>query len=473
MSRFNGVSSNWDLVRWFNTVGLVVMILGTLVIGGWLSNQIESSIIRETAANTALYLDSFVTPNLQELADSDELTPEHFATLNSLLVTTDIGREIAAIKVWNKDGKILFSNSPSMIGKVFPGAEDLSEAWQGQVVSKVSDLTDDENVEERLNYQRLLEIYIPVRLAGTHQVIAVAEFYRKVDSLEAEIAQSQRNSWLAVGISMGVVYFWLVGFFGWARKRLQKQELALQNQVAQLTEVLSQNEELDRRMRRATAHVVELNEVTLRRISTELTNGPIQDVSASIARLETAIQEIEQCGLLNQNSQCNKNLPAVQDSLDSAMREMQTITTGLGLPHLEGMSLEDVFVSAAHAHEARTGTAVALEQHDLPDTVSLSLKIAAYRVVQEALNNSYRHAGGLGQHISATVVAGELVVEISDRGPGFETGQADLTGTHLGLAGMHERVVNLGGRLEIESRVHYGTRVSARFPLQGLGVLDV
>jgi len=473
LSRTKFFFANWNLIQRFNVVGLIIMILGTLVISRWVSNRIEISIINESAFTTALYLDSFVTPNLQELDYSVTLTPEHFETLNSLLKDTDLGRQVVAIKVWDKNGEILFSNTPSLIGRVFPGAEDLARAWKGGVVSQISELDEDENFVERNQFERLLEIYIPVRLNGTHKVIAVAEFYQEADVLEAEIAKAQRQSWLAVGTGMGLVYLWLVGFFGWTRSRLSRQETALKNQVAQLTEVLSQNTELDKRVLRATANVATLNERLLRRISFDLTSGPTQEIELALSQLDLAVGENNTCRLVNVNSKCNENLPIVRTSLQSALQEMQAIASGLGLPQLDNVTLANVFMSVVHSHEIRTGTTVNLTLVDLPDQVVSSLKITAYRIVQEALNNAYRHAGGVGQAVQVAFQENELQIEISDRGPGFDRVQFAVGDEHLGLAGMRERVESLGGVFSIESKINMGTKISARLLLQNTDLLSV
>lgn len=462
-TRIANIVARWNLVLRFNVAGLFIVLLGTVVIGRWVSDHIETGIINESAATTALYLDSFVAPNLQELDQSDALTPEHFENLNKILKNTDLGRQIAAIKVWDRSGKILFSNSPALIGRIFPDAEDLEISWQGNVVAKISDLTEDENIEERRQYSRLLEIYVPVRQTGTHKVIAIAEFYQKIDALEAEIALAQRKSWFAVGTGMGIVYLWLIGFFRWTRTRLQQQENALKNQVAQLTEVLSQNDELDQRIRRATANTTTLNEILLHRISMELTDGPVKEINLALMSIDRALSESTACKLIDKKNKCNQNLPIVHTSLMASLQEMHTIAAGLVLPQLEGSSLTEIFTSAVHNHELRTDTKVALNLKDLPDQIDLPLKIAAYRIVQEALNNAYRHAGGVGQVVQCMFNGTELQIEISDRGPGFDKPFSTIGEEHLGLVGMRERVESLGGVFSVESSINQGTSISALF----------
>ena len=64
------------------------------------------------------------------------------------------------------------------------------------------------------------------------------------------------------------------------------------------------------------------------------------------------------------------------------------------------------------------------------------MKITVYRIVQEALNNAFRHAGGAGQAVNARCEAGRIQIEVSDQGPGFDVNQSMDWEQHLGLAGM-------------------------------------
>jgi signal transduction histidine kinase len=117
------------------------------------------------------------------------------------------------------------------------------------------------------------------------------------------------------------------------------------------------------------------------------------------------------------------------------------------------------------AHERRSGLPVAVELGQLPDDAPLPAKIAAYRVIQEALTNAARHAGGAGQQVRVTAVDATLTIEVADRGTGFDATRVLASDEHMGLVGMRERVESLGGVLAIESAPGHGTTVIAHLPL--------
>ena len=192
--------------------GLVILLAGMVGIGAWVQKQIEMGVIHRTGVTTALYVDSFVAPNLQELGQTDELFPEHLDTLGKLVQNTPIGHQIVAFKVWDTRGKLLYSTDQTTIGKTYPMHEGMLRARLGEVVSEVSPLEDEENAPLGAVYEKLLETYSPVWLSGTNQIIAVAEFYQLTDELDKEIGILKRRSWLVVGLAILLIYLLLSVF---------------------------------------------------------------------------------------------------------------------------------------------------------------------------------------------------------------------------------------------------------------------
>jgi signal transduction histidine kinase len=131
--------------------------------------------------------------------------------------------------------------------------------------------------------------------------------------------------------------------------------------------------------------------------------------------------------------------------------------------------LDDLGVRAAvewhlQLFQRQTGIGVAAEISLPPGRLPGELETSIFRVVQEALTNVARHSGATSAHL--TIVANEthILVEITDRGNGFDVAQVRGTRDSLGLAGMIERVQLAGGTMEIVSSPGKGTRVHASFP---------
>lgn len=460
-ARFVGFAKRLNLAQQFMLASLAILVAAGVGIAAWLGQQIEDGVIHRTAATTALYLDSFVAPNLQELGQGQSLAPEHVQALSNLLNETPLGQQIVAFKVWDPSGRVLYSTDASTIGQTFPVRDVLQRASRGEVVAGISSLDDVENAPLRAVRAQLLETYSPIRLNGSNRIIAVAEFYQTIDDLQREVAAAQQRSWLVVGGAMLLVYLALAGFVRRASDTIDRQRDELAAQVVQLRELLAHNRELHARVQRAAASVATLNERVLRRVGAELHDGPAQDLSLALLRLDALAGRGEPgC------EEPERQLTDIQSALQRALQEIRGISSGLTLPQLADLSPAETVLRAARAHERRTGTRVEVRMDALPEQISLPVKITLYRFIQEGLNNAYRHAGGAGQQVRVGGEDGHLNVAVSDQGPGFDAGRVPASGDHIGLAGMRERVESLGGAFEIHSEAARGTCVTARLPLR-------
>jgi signal transduction histidine kinase len=100
-----------------------------------------------------------------------------------------------------------------------------------------------------------------------------------------------------------------------------------------------------------------------------------------------------------------------------------------------------------------------------PSRVPESVGLSVYRIVQEALTNTLKHAHA--RHAHVRVRFGERVVDVVVLDDGIGAGPSRVNGTGLGLAGMRERVALHDGRLEARPMRRGGFLVRARFPVRG------
>ena len=104
---------------------------------------------------------------------------------------------------------------------------------------------------------------------------------------------------------------------------------------------------------------------------------------------------------------------------------------------------------------------VAGERRKLP----ASLDLSAYRIVQEALTNTLKHAGPARARVAISYLAGKLELDIVDDGQGSGDG-GNNAGAGRGLIGMRERVSLFGGELDVGPDPEGGFRVHASLPLE-------
>ncbi|OJF97236.1 sensor histidine kinase [Pararhizobium antarcticum] len=426
-----------------------VLLFGMSAIGIWVSGRIEDSVIHNAAAATALYVDSIIAPLTQELANSNNLGEGARLALTETLSQGVLSEKLFAFKIWKPDGTVVFSNEDGAIGKRFEMTDGLIAAKAGQIHAEFDQLEGPENELERQSGIPLLEIYSPIREPWSGDIIGIAEFYEIGADLRSELTSSRLQSWLIVGVVTVGMLALLFGVVARGSRLIIRQRAALDEKVETLSALLAQNEALRRRADQATHRTADLNERYLRRISAELHDGPAQLLAFASLRL----------GSIFPPGSTGDDRERVRTALDDAMRDIRNICRGLTLPELYGLGIESVLKRVVAAHESRTGTRVALLCNPVLPDLSKAEKICAYRFVQETLNNAARHAGGIGQQVTAAAVEGGIEIAVSDKGPGFDRHTA---GEGLGLLGLEERIAGLGGTLNLVSQ--NGTRLTMRLP---------
>lgn len=152
---------------------------------------------------------------------------------------------------------------------------------------------------------------------------------------------------------------------------------------------------------------------------------------------------------------------------EQSITEIRTLSYLLHPPFLDEMGLLAALRWYAAGFAERSGIKVDLELPGSFERLPLDTETALFRIVQESLINIHRHAGSEIARIRLCRDAETLVLEIEDRGHGIPSASPRHImngGDGVGIAGMCERLEQLGGSLEIESG-DGGTTVRARLPL--------
>ena len=323
-----------------------------------------------------------------------------------------------------------------------------AQAAQGAVIGDISDLSDPENAYERERWNHLIEIYLPVRASGSSRIIAVAEFYQLPDELEAEVNRDRLIAWGLVAGATFLAYLALVRVVRQGSETIVRQEGELRRQVRELSTLLDQNARLSDRIRHAAARTTALTELERRRIGSDLHDGPSQTLAFAMLRLDAVEGRLDAAGMTG-----DADLQEVRGAMEEALTDMRTIAAGLRTPELERASPAEIVRRAVAEHERRAGTPVAVDVDGIPAGAPLATKIALYRILSEALSNAARHGGGAGGRGQGDRGAsdGDLVVEVSDRGPGFDPGRKPgrgppRPGRHARAGGAARRSVRAGVR---------------------------
>jgi signal transduction histidine kinase len=459
------VAKHWkglSLALKFGVASSLILLLGMLGLGWSTGQTIEDDVMRSTGDTAALYITSFIEPHMQELSGQDSLSLQAIEKLNNATINTALGKEVVSIKIWSRQGKVVYSSQGALTGKTFVPDDSLALALKGETTAEISQLSEDENTLERAMGENLLEIYSPLHQPGTGKVIGAVEFYERAETLANSISLAKFNSWRNVALSSLVSFFLLFGIVLGGSRTITKQQLQLESRVGQLTNLLTRNRELGARIHEASNRATELNEQFLRRIRSDLHDGPAQGIGFALVSFEALQKELDEKKLGKESANI---LGKVRGSLEDSLKEIRDLCGGMALPELDDLTLPQTVRRVVRAHEGRTETQVQLEIGDIPEQSSLSLKIGVYRFIQEGLTNAFRHGGGKNQLVELTTHGHDIEVTVSDQGGGFDTETSEIDGHHAGLMGMRKRVESMGGTFSLVGKVNGGARVSGIFPM--------
>ena len=167
----------------------------------------------------------------------------------------------------------------------------------------------------------------------------------------------------------------------------------------------------------------------------------------------------------NNLEQVREYLDELRETAQQALKELRLLVYELRPSLLEEEGLLGALQQRLNTVEQRAGV-----QSDLrvPDDILIpkNFETELYHIAQEALNNSLKHSGATHVVVELQAVDGEIYMNISDNGTGFEVGQLQQV-QGVGMTSMQERAQKLNGQLSIDSATNTGTTISVRIPQGG------
>lgn len=202
------------------------------------------------------------------------------------------------------------------------------------------------------------------------------------------------------------------------------------------------------------ARLVKSTDDERRRIQRDLHDGPQQDLVVLSANLALARERLRRA-----DSRADDTLAEVQGDLTGLLDRLREFAHAIHPPVLADQGL----LEAVEAQASRLPLEVVVEADPELRGVRYpgQIETAAWYVVSEAMTNAVKHAAAGRLRIQLTQQPGQLSVEVSDDGRGFDPGAA----RGLGLAGLADRMAIVGGALRVDSRAGHGTTLRADLPL--------
>jgi len=256
-------------------------------------------------------------------------------------------------------------------------------------------------------------------------------------------------------------------------KRARNRQRGVQGLLLQEKESASQlrsaRDELEQRVeqrtaaaRQLSARLLQMQDEERRRIARELHDSAGQLVAAltmNIAQMKAV------GGATSEHARLIADSDAVLQNLN---KELRTMSHLLHPPLLDEMGLSSALQWYIDGFGKRSGISTTLELASDFGRVQSDLEIAVFRLVQECLTNVHRHSGSSTAAVRLKRSQHAVSLEIEDKGHGITPEKKSVLlrsgPLGVGLRGMRERVLQLGGTLHIDSE-NGGTTIRAMFPI--------
>lgn len=447
-----------NLTQQFGLTAGLVMIAGMLVIGFWVDEEIKRGVTLNAGTSAALYMDTYVSPIASELKDQDSLSIGPILALDEVFGAPLVAERVLAVRILKPDGVVVYADDLEIMGQKLDVSAGLATAAGGEVFAQYFARGERTEINGEPVEVPVLEIYSPIRMLWSGEIVAVLEFYQDASIVEASLSAARNRSWLLVGAVSFAMILALLGI-------VHSGSILIERQKNELHKRAKENARMAQRLERASGRSAQLSEQHLRRVSADLHDGPAQLISLAALRIGSL-------PLKKSDKKSAGELAAITGALDEAMGDIRDICRGLSLPEIENQSLSQIITNVTESHRMRTETEVEVEMEDVSVAFEPHEKICIYRFFQEGLNNAFRHGGGKDQRVKVmNMGGGNIGFEVSnavddvksdarqglDKTSGPEHGGLEYGG--LGLLGLRERVEALGGEFGFECSLEKGARL--------------
>ena len=362
--------------------------------------------------------------------------PAAVARIDQVVKKSVLDRSLVRVKIWTRDGDIVYSDEPQLEGTSYQlGDDELAAIDSGVIEAEVSDLTKPENRFER-DRGKLLEVYLPIRTPGGERLLFEAYY------LYDAVAASGNRIWksfapVTIGALIALELVQIPLAFSLAR-RLRTRQL-----------------ERERLLRQA----IDASDSERRRIASDLHDGVVQDLAGVAYQLSgSARRDDVEAGTA---TLLDDSATQVRESIKSLRSLLVDIyppkLADAGLP----AALGDLLATLSPRGIATSCDVEGIEQ-DMPEQVVALI----YRAAQEAIRNVVAHSHAANVSLTVTSRDGVATLDVVDDGVGFtpETAAARVEEGHLGLRGLDGLAAAAGGRLDVQSTPGEGTRLRLEVP---------
>ena len=224
-----------SLLTQFSILSLVLFIIIGVLVGWNVTRYFEEQAVRQQQLAVSSLITPLVGPVVDEhreiLTQAAKPPPEGvpveeamkypYSQIESQLAYIS-GSGLVKIKIWNRDGMIVYSDDKTIIGEKFEVSAELKEVLGGTPSADISSLEEAENTTEK-GYGQLLEVYTPLRLPNEGEIVGAVEGYYDMEDLKETIGLTSAFLWTSIFTGFLFLYVSLFTIVRNASQRILRQ----------------------------------------------------------------------------------------------------------------------------------------------------------------------------------------------------------------------------------------------------------
>lgn len=221
---------------------------------------------------------------------------------------------------------------------------------------------------------------------------------------------------------------------------------------------LSDHFEDMRQKQKVAIKIIQAQEEERKRVAREIHDGPAQSLANLVFRVELTQKLVDK-----DLEKAREELEELKGIVRSSVKDVRKIIYDLRPMSLDDLGLIPTLRRYINKFIDQTGICIELKVIGEEKRLPSSHEVTIFRLIQEALNNIYKHAGASNGKVSIEYVNQQINLLITDDGQGFNVNEVEED--NFGIISMRERCDLLNGKLNITSGRNKGTRINILIPI--------
>ncbi len=215
------------LLSQFSIISLVLMVGIGLMLGFSLTHYFEQTAIAQQRDAVRDLVPPLIGDHITDDVLQHGAQGDSYIDIERMLANLG-GSGLVRVKIWNRQGDIVYSDDKNLLGQQYDIDESLAQALDGLTVADISELSKAENVEES-GFGELLEVYTPLRQGGKSEIVGAFEGYYDITDLRDRMNATNQFLWISIAFGFSFLYVSLFTLVRSASQRITRQ--ARENEV--------------------------------------------------------------------------------------------------------------------------------------------------------------------------------------------------------------------------------------------------